>query len=337
MGAYSVLSVGEAEFMAWKYEIPSDPFLAFVFTEQDRVIRPVAPAPEEWDDDFEPHELFYETNAEIVAQRLGSLGLSAPEIDRTIARHMNIDLAKVPLVLMDDDEFLDRYPRPNSVEEEAEWEKLGEEHENLRTRAEHTGLGGLAILRQLHIALADAGPHAQVRLTFEEIIDWAPAAELERIVLFKNHDVEVRIEHRYLTLARVHFTEHNFNLAFIDLAIALDLTTKDMLRRASKARGLDADIEDLFRKIGLMDALVFGTRILLDIVIDPALLGRVREAYNKRNNVVHTGARRFTMIETARAIQDVEQVLSLVEAGMEALDPTVVEQVAPADPPSAGG
>lgn len=312
MGNYTYMQVGdELEVMAWKWVVPTDPFLSFIFKESDKVVCKISPLPEGWEEDYEPYECFYETTVGAVKDRLERLNLSVEQIDSTITRHLGVPPEMAPLAA-DLDSFYDLFPEPTdgSDEEYAAWEHLSLKLDEVEDAVERFGLGYLPQLRHIHEALKRHEDNEKVRLAFDGTLDVARTPnDFDSLRLFAEYESEMHLERKYLTMARVHFTTHEFNLVFIELSIALETAIKDLVTSACKTRNIDTDVERLFLRMGLMDMLRFATMVLPRVEVDRALIDKVVDVYNKRNNIIHGGARRFTISETADAIRTIEEII----------------------------
>ncbi len=323
MGDYSKLRIGNLDVMFWKWEIPSpsDLYLNFIFHPKDKKIYEARY--EEDEESF--YSCCYETNVSEVKKRFDRFHFIISEIDEIISYLADIPLEKVEIALMDFDSFYDKlYPLYSKAEEEGDEEKLAEwdshldEKSELEDKIAICDLGYLPFLRNIREFLDSSNDDDIVRLDMEEVLsEDSPDKfdDIEVVTDFYNESVE--LNRKYLEMAKVHFTDFNFDLVYIELIIALENAIKSYFKKKcselSKSKRAPVNFEKMVKNISLVDLIKFVIGFVGNVKLDSSLVDEVEKTYNKRNNIIHNRARKFKITEVANSIEAVEQMLNIIK------------------------
>ena len=101
-------------------------------------------------------------------------------------------------------------------------------------------------------------------------------------IVSEDIDKTIKLEWKYLEVAKVHFTTYEFNLAYIELIIALETALKTYLRRRyialSKTKDKTLNLGSMTKNLSLIDLVKF-------VVERPELLVTVMLCHMLRDDV----------------------------------------------------
>lgn len=313
MANVTVLRIGGDEVRTWRWKVPHDPFLDFIFQPSDKVVRKVPDIPAEWDRDHHPFECLYETTVGAVEDRLDRLGLSRDTIESTATSRVDIPQEDAPLLLLDGDDYFERYQGRNAeVSDESKKREIARRRYEIQKAAERVHLGYLPELWRLTRVLGEYEEDDPVVLDPREVWEWHRDSEWfdSKNPVRHELDTKVPLDLEYIESARTHLTTHQFHLAYIELAVALEMSIKAFVEGRCDELGLETNVEKIFEDLSLPQALKFAAFVLGDLDLETEQISAALRAYNKRNNVVHRRARRFSIADTAEAIKAVDEVVS---------------------------
>jgi hypothetical protein len=318
MGNYSYLTIGDFDVRSWKYELPpeNDPLLNFIFLSSDRTI--------EIDEDLEKdgfteYDCKYVTNVAEVKKRFNESHFTIKEIDDVILKITGISEEKIEIAVMDYDSFYTTFLSPlKDSEHRVKLEELADEKTDLDYKIKISELGNYIELREIRKFLDQSKDDDFVCLDIHEIVGSAEdPAEFDDIVLV-NEDLKsnVKIDKRYLEIAKIHYSEYHFDLVYIELFISLEsslnryITMKSM--KLTEEFGKKVDLEKIFENVKFMDRIKFVVSFIGKQELDEALMTDVKAAYHVRNTTIHKNQKNFKRTDAIKAIEDVEKLVEII-------------------------
>jgi len=318
MGDYSTLYIGSKEILSWKWDIPTpgDPLLNFIFLPEDRKIESKGK---------KGNKLYYctyRTTVSEVKKRFDRYHFTINEIDLVISQITGIPIEKVEIAIMSWDSFYDNYAPPIEESDEEElsaWEKLEDEKYELDKIIEKHNLGLYPVLRYVRHILDRSRGDELVYLDMIEILGYEKSPDKFDDVNIVSEDIDktIKLEWKYLEVAKVHFTTYEFNLAYIELIIALETALKTYLRRRyialSKTKDKTLNLGSMTKNLSLIDLVKFVVVFLGKKELEDSLVQSLIEIYDKRNNTIHNNAKKFKRTEVIEAIETIEKVIKIIE------------------------
>lgn len=317
MGDYSKLIVGDNELLFWKWELPSDPFLEFIFHPQDQTTRAVEDVPDWWTKDYHPRELVYEVSVKEAKARLDRLGFSVQGIEDTVAGILGIEQEYADYILLTDSDFREKYaPEEWTVKSESEWEDTVQHRDRLERSAKRYHLGQLPILWKLRRTLDRYNEEETVTLDLREIIGWKERVnEFEDISVVQHEpSTSFRIEADYISAARAHLSAHQVHWVYVALGIALESAMerffRDLIADSTDSSNLDSLVDSMYKSLSPKELLLLANSLASDLDLTEDMMNEVSSVYNERNNVLHGPQRNFEIRRAAQAIRTVERLLN---------------------------
>jgi hypothetical protein len=301
MANWIKLVVGGEEILEWAWSLPESqkPMIRFLFTQDDQQV-----------DEYKGYTRILKTSVSKAKKRFDRFNFTLSEIDRIICGLVGVPLDDIELVLMDDDEFFDTYPEPEYEETTHPiWEARYNIKSEIDSKKEKTNLGNLIPLRRLRKALDDSNDGDTVSLIYE----YDPEEiNIEGLALFtESYDSTVTIEKKYLESAKARITTEDFNLAYIEMIIALESATKAYIARKCKS---PVDLESIAKDLSLIDLVTFGIVFLGGKTIERSEVDSLNKAYNIRNTIIHRGAKNFKVSDVVKSMKTVEFFIKTIES-----------------------
>ncbi|HJH30111.1 MAG TPA: hypothetical protein C5S51_10575 [Methanosarcinaceae archaeon] len=321
MGDYSYLLIGKLEAMSWKYELPieNDPLLNFIFLSSDKVV--------EIDTDLEEEEGVIEYNCKYrttvfeVKKRFDKSHFTIKEIDRVISEVTGIPIENIEIFLMDFDIYYDTFLsnlEDSEHENQNELEDLHDKKIEFDYKIKSSELGNYIELRVIREMLDHSDNTDLVVLDIGEIVGTAKKPEdFDDIMLVKD-DLKsaTKIDKKYLEMAKIHYTEYHFDLVYIELFISVESALNDCLRmkskQLSKEKGSYVNLDEVFKKVKLMDKIRFVISFIGKQKLDEELMVSIKEAYHVRNSKIHNNQKNFKRSDAIKAIEDVEKLVAII-------------------------
>jgi len=318
MANYSTLYIGKKEVLSWRWEIPTsgDPLLNFIFLPVDRKIEV------EHEEGDKLYYCTYETTVGEVKRRFNRYHFTIDEIDQIISKITGILIENVDIALMDYDTFYDYFAPPteeNDKEKLSAWEKLAEEKYAMKKVLEKHNLGLYPELRDIRTILDQTGDDELVYLDMTPILEYEDSPDKfdDINIISEGLDKEIKIERKYLEIAKVHFTTYDFDLVYIELVISLETALKSYLKekytKLSKTNNKNLNLESMVKNLSLIDLIKFVVVFLGKKELEDSLVNSLKKIYDKRNNIIHNNAKKFKRLEVVKAIEDIEKSLKIVD------------------------
>lgn len=301
MANWIILTVGKQEVVPWAWSLPESDkaIIRFIFTKADLQVV-----------EDKGYTCVLKTTVSKAKKRFDRFGFTLSEMDRIICDLIDIPLDKIELVLMDDDEFFDTYPEPDFEEGmHSKWEALFNEKSEIDKRKDKTNLGHLPILRRIRKALDDSNNDENVKLLYE----YDPEdISIESLALFpENYAFTMMIQRKYLESAKAHITTEDFDLAYIEMIVALESAIKAFVARKSKS---PVNLESIVKDLSLIDLITFGMVFLGGKSVDRSAVKSLNKAYNIRNTIIHRGAKNFKVSDIIESMHTVEYFIKTIES-----------------------
>lgn len=330
MADWSTLHVGESIVLRWRNALPNEneEALSFVFRPTDRQVRPVLELPGAIPDeassegDRVPEEFtcWYEINVAEAVSRLRALGLDGPTLDRWISGITGVPQDQVEDAVVDSMHLRQTNPMTDydSLPEEVET-RLDAQGDQRWENLYHIDQDSLGCLVELRYILRFLDGSESNELVWLEM-DYAPVGdpsdeELASFQLFTlDYDGEVKIERDFMGSARAHYSIREFDLVYIELAVALEEAMTTYLANKFKGWAATTQIEDpkrLLKRVSASAMLQFVLYFRDGPLLDDETIKRIEKVFELRNAAVHRGLRTFDL---TRVSLDMNAVQTTIQA-----------------------
>lgn len=326
MANHSTLCIGDKDTLSWRYDLPGpdDPILNFIFLVDDKKVYKES-------EDSSKYFCTYMASVSEVKKRFDRLHFTIAEIDQVISEVLGISIELVDIALMSDEEFQEKNPSPWDMDETdesddeewdrtvEEWEQLVEEKYRMDQEMEKYDFGQYPILRYLRLILDQSKDEEFVQLHMDEILPSEDSPEkLDYVeIVSESVDRKIKIERKYLEIAKIHFTEYAFDLVYIELIIALENTVNTYLKgrylEISGGEGKTLNIARMVKNLSLINLLKFIIVFYGKRKLDKALIDSMERTYGRRNNVMHNRASTFKREEVVESIETTEKVIEIIK------------------------
>jgi hypothetical protein len=301
MANWIILTVGKQEVASWAWSLPESDkaIIRFIFTKADLQVV-----------EDEEYTCVIKTTVSKAKKRFDRFGFTLSEMDRIICDLIDVSLDKIELALMNDDEFFDTYPEPDFEEKtHSKWEALFNEKSEIDKRKDKTNLGHLPVLRKIRKTLDDSNNDENVKLLYE----YDPEdISIESLALFpENYTSTMMIQRKYLESAKAHITTEDFDLAYIEMIIALESAIKAFIAKKSKR---PVNLESIVKDLSLIDLIIFGMVFLGGKSVNQSAVKSLNKAYNIRNTIIHRGAKNFRVSDIIESMHTVEYFIKTIES-----------------------
>jgi len=158
-----------------------------------------------------------------------------------------------------------------------------------------------------------------VYLDIAEIVGSAEdPEEFDDIKLIKEDlKSNIKIDKRYLEMAKIHYSEYHFDLVYIELFVSLESSLNKYIimksEKLSEELGKKVDLEKIFENVKFMDRIKFVISFIGKQELEESLMADVKSAYNVRNNTIHNNQKKFKRTSVIKAIEDVETLLKIID------------------------
>lgn len=328
MGSYSYLTISNFDVKSWKYDLPpeNDPLLSFIFLSSDRVI--------ETDKDLEKDGITrylcsYVTTVTEVKKRFDESHFTIKEIDDVISKITGIPEDKIEIAVMDFDSYyttlLNTFKSTEARDElnifhNDELDELSDEKMELDDKIKISELGNYIEFRKIREYLDNSNDVDLVCLDITEIVGVAENSEDFDDIMLIEEDLksDIKIDKRYLEMAKIHYSEYHFDLVYIELFISLESSLNRYITMKSNKLSEELDqkveLDKIFENVKFMDRIRFVVSFIGKKELDKVLMSDIKIAYNVRNNIIHNNQKKFKRKNVIKAIEDVEKIVQIINS-----------------------
>jgi hypothetical protein len=129
------------------------------------------------------------------------------------------------------------------------------------------------------------------------------------------YNSRVEVKQKYLERAKIHFTEHRFDLVYVELFISVEAALysyeKTKYLQLSE-NGEEKKLGTILKKVSLLDRIRILVVFIGQYKLDGELISVIEKAYETRNQIVHLNRKRFALDDSINAIKAVEKLINII-------------------------
>ncbi len=298
------------EIEGWKNTIPKEnSIFNFIFNESDFISN--------------KETCYFRVKISDVLDRLKLLNLDEKTIIKDISKFFEISEKDAKLALLINEfsedlrESFKEFALENHIElwKDEDYEEATDEFNKYLEIEEKLDLIDITNIRQLYyyncIFKKYNEPDYYLQLNFTESTMLGFEIETCKKIIIPEISQKIEINKEYLFMAKKHFSEHHYDLVYIELIIILERALKQSIVRMKATKNFSSkDIEKIFIDLSLMNLLKFLLYYLNTSSITIKEFEQIHKLYNVRNNIIHSNQKRFSRLECAKSIRLIEKLLT---------------------------
>lgn len=296
------------EIAGWKNTIPEgNSILNFIFKESDFIKK--------------RESCYFRVKISDAIDRLKIHGLDDAGIINDISKFLDISENDAKLALLID-EFSDDVDEPfkefaleNNIKlwKDNDCEESTEEFDKYSEMAEKLDLIDITNLKTLYYYNTIFKKYNKLdyylQLNFEESIALGFETKQCKEIIISDESNKITLNKEYMFMAKKHFSEHHYDLVYIELIIVLERVLKRAIVKKKATNNFQTpDFEKIFQDLSLMHLLKFYLYYLNSSNFNLNIVATIQEIYNSRNNIVHASQKRFDKLQCAKDIRIIEKI-----------------------------
>ncbi|MEK6984215.1 MAG: hypothetical protein AABX33_06595 [Nanoarchaeota archaeon] len=322
MGDYFYLEIIEKknkekqiiEIERWKYTIPKEnSIFNFIFKESDFIKK--------------RGTCYFRIKMPDAINRLKIHGLDDAEIINDISKFLNVSKNDAKLALLIEDDYddvtepLKEFTLENNIKlwKDEDYEEPTKEFDKYSEMSEKLDLIDITNLKTLYyyniIFKKYNKPNYYLQLNFEEIIAMGVETKQCKEIIISDKDDKITLNKEYLFMAKKHFSEHHYDLVYVELIIVLERILKQAIIKKKGTKNFQtSDFEKIFQDLSLMHLLKFYLYYLNSSNINLENFATIQDIYNRRNNIIHSSQKKFDKLQCAKDIRIIEKICDEIKS-----------------------